>query len=123
MRGGWRRADVRPTVPMPQRSTLTSMVDEQAKVGGQLADFAKTIRDEAIAVRNAAVSFDDRQDGEPVTRVLLLLSDPAEDTWEVDRISDLRLALGRKATELGLPPVTLTLIAESEPEAGEAFAA
>jgi len=88
----------------------------------QLADFAKGYRDEAFNVRKAAVSFDERQDGELVSRVLLLLSDPAGDTWEVDRIRELRLALGRKATELKLPPVTLTLVAESEVEAAEAFA-
>jgi len=56
-----------------------------------------------------------------VTRVLLLLSDPPGDTWDVDRIRELRLALGRKATQLDLPPVTLTLVAESEAEAEEAF--
>jgi len=34
----------------------------------------------------------------------------------------MRQALGRRATELGLPPVTLTLVAESEREAIDAFA-
>jgi hypothetical protein len=82
----------------------------------ELAGFAMSYRDEAFDVRDAWISRDEGQDGEPVTRVLLVLSDPARDTWDVDRIRDLRLALGRKATELGLPPVTLTLVAESEAE-------
>jgi len=51
-----------------------------------------------------------------------MLRDPGGDTWDIDRVRDLRLALGRKAAELGLPPVSLTLVAESEPEAAEAFA-
>ena len=65
---------------------------------------------------------DIRQDGEPVTRILLVLSDPTGDTWDTDRIRSLRTVMGRRATELDLPPVSLTLIAESEPEATDAFA-
>ncbi len=97
------------------------MVDDSA-AADELAHFATVYRDDAFAVLRAAASFDERQDGELVTRVLLLLSDPPDDTWEVDRIRELRLALGRKATQLGLPPVTLTLVAEGEAEAEEAFA-
>jgi len=88
----------------------------------ELVEFAVSYSDDTFTVRKASVSLDEGQDGEAVTRVLLLLSDPRDDTWDVDRIRELRLALGRKATELGLPPVTLTLVAESEAEAAEAFA-
>jgi hypothetical protein len=52
---------------------------------------------------------------------MLLLSDPVDETWDVDRIRELRMTLGRKAVELGLPAVSLTLVAESDPEAVEAF--
>jgi hypothetical protein len=45
--------------------------------------------------------------------VLLLLTDPSGDTWDVDHIRALRQTLGRKATDLELPPVTLTLVAEN----------
>lgn len=84
--------------------------------------FAKDYTSPDLRIRDATVLLDERQDGEPVTRVRLLVSDPVADTWDVDRVRDLRLTLGRKATELGLPPVSLTLIAESEIEAAEIFA-
>jgi hypothetical protein len=88
----------------------------------ELERFARDHGDEELGVRRAAAVPDIRQDGEPVIRVVLMLRDPPGDTWDIDRVRDLRLALGRKATELGLPPVSLTLVAESEPEAAEAFA-
>lgn len=96
------------------------MVEDDA--AGELESYAESYRDADLAVRRAAVSFDERQDGELVTRVLLLLTDPSTDTWDVDRVRALRTALGHKATDLGLPPVTLTLVAESEAEAEDAFA-
>lgn len=83
---------------------------------------AKDYTSPDLTIRDATVGLDERQDGEPVTRVRLLVSDPSGDTWDVDRVRDLRLTLGRKATELDLPPVSLTLIAESEIEAAEIFA-
>lgn len=88
----------------------------------QLERFAREYGDEELGVRRAAAVPDIRQDGEPVVRVVLLLRDPQGDTWNIDSVRELRLALGRKATELGLPPVSLTLVPESEPEAAEAFA-
>jgi len=88
----------------------------------ELERFARQYGDEELGVRRAAAVPDIRQDGEPVVRVVLMLRDPGGDTWDIDRVRDLRLALGRKAAELGLPPVSLTLVAESEPEAAEAFA-
>jgi len=97
-------------------------VSAEASAIELLEHFASEYSDGQLAVRRAAVRSDTRQDGEPVTRILLVLSDPADDTWEVDHIRDLRVALGRRATELELPPVSLTLVAENEPEAIEAFA-
>jgi len=88
----------------------------------ELEEFA--VRDQAfdLTVHRARVVSDERQDGETITRVALLLDEPAGDTWDVDRVRGLRQALGRKATELGLPPVTLTLVPRSEAELVEAFA-
>ena len=66
--------------------------------------------------------LDERRDGEPVTRVTLLVTDPTTETWDVGRVRDLRHALGHRAAELGLPAVSLTLVPESEAEVVEAFA-
>lgn len=95
---------------------------DEADAITELAHFAESYSDGDLLVRRAAVAPDERQDGELATRVLLLLTDPAGDTWDVERVSKLREALGRKATELRLPPVSLTLVAESEAEAKEVFA-
>jgi hypothetical protein len=88
----------------------------------ELERFARAYGDQELAVRQAAATPDIRQDGEPVIRVVLVVRDPQGDTWDINRVRELRLALGRKATELGLPPVSLTLVAESEPEAAETSA-
>lgn len=88
---------------------------------GELERFAIKYRGEALVLHRAAVAVDERQDGEPVTRVVLLLDDPAGETWDVDQVQELRTALGRKATELGLPPVSVTLVPQSEAELVEAF--
>lgn len=88
----------------------------------ELAKFAESYSDEALEIKKALVSLDENQEGEPVSRILLLLVDPPGDTWEVDDIRELRQTLGRKATDLELPPVTLTLVAESERDAIDAFA-
>ncbi|MGH2957473.1 MAG: hypothetical protein ACRDL6_10810 [Solirubrobacterales bacterium] len=88
-------------------------MNEQEKLA-ELTRFAESYEDPALGIEKAVLSLDERQDGEPVSRVLLLLRDPDNDTWDVERVSELRQSLGRKATELDLPPVTLTLVAESE---------
>lgn len=75
-----------------------------------------------LVIRRATASLDERQDGEAVTRIVLLLDDPDDDTWDVDAVRALREGLGRKATDLDLPPVSLTLVPESEAEAVDAFA-
>ena len=83
--------------------------------------FATGLRAGEIAVHRAAVALDERQDGEPVTRAVLLLDEPHDDTWNVESIQELRTRLAHKATDLQLPPVSLTLVPESEAEAVEAF--
>ena len=88
----------------------------------ELIEFAQSYSSPAIAIQQALVSLDTNQEGHLVTRVALLLTEPSGETWEVDDITEMRQALGRRATELGLPPVTLTLVAESEREAIDAFA-
>jgi hypothetical protein len=88
----------------------------------QLEQFAEAYRADELAVQRAAVSLDERQDGEPVTRVVLLLNDPSGDTWDVGGVRELRHALGRKATELELPAVSVTLVPESEADVVQAFA-
>jgi hypothetical protein len=88
----------------------------------QLEAFALRYRDDEIEVRRAIVTIDERRDGEPVTRVTLLVTDPTADTWDVGRVRDLRHALGHRAAELGLPAVSLTLVPESEAEVVAAFA-
>lgn len=89
---------------------------------GELVEFAESYSAPALAVKRALVSLDENQEGDPVTRVTVLLTEPSGDTWDVDDIRALRHALGRRAAELSLPRVTLTLVAESEREAIDAFA-
>jgi len=96
------------------------MVEDRGPAN-ELEEFAASYAVGDVSVRRAEATSDVRQDGDPVTRILLLLSDPEEETWDVDRVRELRVALGRKATELGLPPVSMTLVAESDAEAVDAF--
>ncbi len=88
----------------------------------ELQRFAAAHSDPELTVQRAVVGLDERQDGEPVTRVLLLVNEPVAETWNVERVRDLRQALGRKATDLGLPSVSLTLVPESEAGVVDAFA-
>jgi len=100
---------------------LIAIMADDASPTTEFERFAAAYRNDEVMVRRAEVTPDVRQDGEPVSRVMLLLSDPVDETWNVDRIRELRMTLGRKAVELGLPAVSLTLVAESDPEAVEAF--
>jgi hypothetical protein len=84
---------------------------------GQLEEFATGWDAGGIGVRRASARLDERLDGEPVTRVMLLVSDPVGPTWDVAAVRDLRTALGRRATQLDLPPVSVTLVPEAEAEA------
>jgi hypothetical protein len=75
----------------------------------------------SLVVKQAQVYVDENRDGDPVTRILLLLTDPKADTWDVAQVRELRQTLGRRATELRLPPVSLTLVAESERDEAGVF--
>lgn len=88
----------------------------------RLEQFAGSYHADDLIVKRVVATLDERQDGEPVTRVALLLDDPAGDTWAVEAIRRLRLELGRKARELELPSVSLTLVPESEAETVSEFA-
>jgi hypothetical protein len=87
----------------------------------KFVEFAKGWATTGLSVHEAKARLDENREGEPVMRVQLLLSDPDGVTWDFDRLQELRTALSRKATELGLPFVNLTLIAEREASA-ELFA-
>lgn len=95
-------------------------MSEQREVE-ELIAFAENSLNERFGIKKASVMLDDNQEGDPVSRVTLLMPNPDGETWDLDEMRELRRALGRAATELGLPWVTLTLIAESEPEAADVF--
>lgn len=89
---------------------------------GELERFATGVGLSGLRVHRASVALDARQDGELVTRVALLVDEPDADTWDVEAVQELRTALARKATELDLPPLSLTLVPEGEADLVEAFA-
>lgn len=82
----------------------------------ELARFATGVEIEGLEVRRASIALDDRRDGEPVTRITLLVDDPwaGEDTWPLEAVVDLKRRLSRRAVELGLPAASVTLVPESE---------
>jgi hypothetical protein len=49
----------------------------------ELQDFAVSLAPGGLTVHRALVALDERQNGEPVTRLVLLLDEPRGDTWEV----------------------------------------
>jgi len=87
----------------------------------KFVEFAKGWSTTGLSVRRAKARLDENREGEPVMRVQLLLTDPDGSTWDPDRADELEKALDRKAAELGLPFVSLNLIAEREASA-ELFA-
>jgi hypothetical protein len=88
----------------------------------ELERFATSVDLSGLHVHRGSVALDVRQDGELVTRVALLVDEPGSDTWDVEVVQELRTILARKATELDLPPLSLTLVPESEADLVEAFA-
>jgi DNA-binding transcriptional ArsR family regulator len=83
----------------------------------ELAEFA--MGSEEPGVKQVRYRLEERLDGEPVTRLLLLVDDPRGPTWDLDAVSDLRKRLGKRATELGLPAVSISLVPESERDAAD----
>jgi hypothetical protein len=96
-----------------------SMESDDATV--VLERFAVEYAGSDVHVLKANAVRDERLDGEPVTRVTLLLDDPVGDTWDAPEIRRLRRSLGRKATDLQLPAVSVTLVPASESELVESF--
>lgn len=88
----------------------------------ELQHFASAYDGLGLTIHEVFVSEDERQDGEPVLRIVLLLDDPQGDTWDVEQVRKLRDALGRRAVELALPPVSVTLIPEGNRDAFERVA-
>lgn len=97
-----------------------AMVDQAAL--RDMSQFAADAKVAGLKIHQAQVVLDERLDGEPVTRIALLVDDPSANTWEVSTVRELRAILGRKATEFGLPRVSVTLIPKSEAETVEKFA-
>lgn len=82
----------------------------------ELEEYARRYAAGGLRARGAHAYPDVRRDGEPVTRVLLVLDDPAGDTWDLAAVTELRRAMNRKAAALGLPAAVLSLIPSRETE-------
>jgi hypothetical protein len=89
----------------------------------ELERFATEMEVEGLEVHKATVVLDERLDGEQLTRITLLVSDPepGRETWEFDSVRELKRELARKATEIDLPSISVTLVPNSEAELVEAF--
>lgn len=85
-------------------------------------DFVIGLEVEGIKVHQVSLALDERLDGEAVTRVLLLVEDPKKQTWDLESVTQLRMALARFATEIGLPPVSISLVPEAEAASVPGFA-
>lgn len=51
----------------------------------------------------------------------LLVDDPPKQTWDLGSVTELRRTLARHATELGLPPVSVSLVPEREADSVPSF--
>jgi hypothetical protein len=97
------------------RARLWEMYEEAAVV--EFTKFAKGWSTTALSVREAQARLSADREGEPVLRVRLLMTDPDGVTWDLDPLTEMKRALRRKATELGLPFASFNMIAEREPGA------
>lgn len=90
----------------------------------RLERFATDLAVEGLAVHKATASLDESQDGEPVTRVTLLVNDPqrGESTWNFEGVRELKRQISLKAIELDLPAASVTLIPDSEAGLVDSFA-
>lgn len=95
-------------------------MDESA---AELERFATTYRDGDVVVRKAHATFDSQLDGEPVTRLALLLDDPVGETWEFAALRAFERQVRVKAVELELPWVSMTYVPVSEAYLVPAFGA
>jgi hypothetical protein len=85
----------------------------------ELAKFATQGEFQDLGIRQIRLRSEESQDGEPITRLLLLVDDPSGPTWELEAVSDLRDKLSRRATELGLPALSISLVPESDRDAAD----
>ena len=90
----------------------------------KLQRYATELALDELEVHKASILLDERQDGEPVTRITLLVNDPSpgHDTWNFDAVRELKRQLARKATELELPSTSVTLVPDSQAKLVESFA-
>jgi hypothetical protein len=95
----------------------TLLGERRAEALEELAEFAIRSEPQALGIKQVRWRLDDRQDGEPVTRLLLLVDDPHGPTWDLAAVQDLRERISRKAAELELPPVSISLVPESDRDA------
>jgi hypothetical protein len=79
--------------------------------------FAKGWSTTGLSVLQAKARVTENRKGEPLMYVQMLLTDPDGITWDSDRADEIERALRRKATELGLPFASFSLIAERDPSA------
>src|SRR5271155_5795850 len=95
------------------REHLWEVYEEAAVV--EFTKFAKGWSTTGLSVRDAQARLAAYLEGEPIMRVRLLMTDPEGVTWDLDPLTEMKSALRRKATELGLPFASFNMIAEREP--------
>jgi hypothetical protein len=83
----------------------------------ELEEFA--LRSEDLGVQQISYRLEEQLDGEPIARLLLLVDDPRGPTWDLTAVSGLREKLSKRATELGLPAVSISLVPESDRDAAD----
>jgi hypothetical protein len=88
--------------------------ERRAEALEDLRTFALETKIRELPVKQVRLGVDKRQDGEAITRVLLLVDDPEGETWDLPVVSELREQLNRKASQLGLPAVSISLVPESD---------
>lgn len=85
----------------------------------ELAEWALQSELAGVSIQQIKLALDERRDGEPVVRALLLVDSPRGPTWDLDAVSKLRESLSRKATELNLPAISVSLVPENDRDAAE----
>lgn len=97
----------------------TLLGERRAEALEELAEFAIQGDPHDLGIKQFRWRLDDRQDGEPVTRLLLLVDDPNGPTWDLAAVQELRERISRKAAELKLPAVSISLVPESDRDAAD----
>lgn len=97
----------------------TLLGERRAEALEELAMFATQGEFSDLGIKQIRLRTEERQDGEPVTRLLLLVDDPHGPTWDLDAVSGLREKLSRRAAELDLPALSISLVPESDRDAAD----